>query len=105
MFWSDIRTNKICIFRVVKERLHRMAPQSKYKLNLTRKSKRFVKKVDLTLTEKHLGNIHEGLEGDEKVSHVEASKEVGFKLWHMLEDFINLEPLVPIRHSPLPLPS
>ena len=74
MFWSDIRTNKIFIFIVFKERLHSMTPQSKYKLNPTRKSKRNLKKVDLTLTEKHLGNIHEGQEGDEKVAHVEAFK-------------------------------
>ena len=40
-----------------------------------------MKKVDLDLTEKHLGNIHEGLEGGQKVAHVGASKEVGFKLW------------------------
>ena len=52
------------------------------------------KKVDLAPAEKHLCNIHEGLEGDEKVAHVEASKEEGFKLLHMLEDFINLGPLV-----------
>ena len=67
-----------------------MAPQSKYKLNPTRKSKMNVKKVDLALTEKHLGNINEGVEGDEKEVHIEASKEVGFKLWQILEDFINL---------------
>ena len=77
MFWSDIRKNKIYIFRVYKERLHSMAPQSMYKLNPTRKSKRNEKKVDLAPAEKHLCNIHEGLEGDEKVAHVEASKEVG----------------------------
>ena len=53
-----------------------------------------MKKVDLAPTEKHLCNTHEGLEGDEKIAHVEASKEVGFKLWQMLEDFINLGPLV-----------
>ena len=53
-----------------------------------------MKKVDIDLTEKHLGNIHEGLEGDEKVAHVEASKEVGFKLWQVSEDIINLGSLV-----------
>ena len=77
-----------------KERLHSMEPQSMYKLNPTRKSKRNVKKVDLAPTEKHLCNINEGLKSDEKVAHVEASKEVGFKLWQMLEVFINLGPLV-----------
>ena len=64
-----------------KERLHSMAPQCKYKSNPIWKSKRNVKKVDLDLTEKHLGNIHEGLEGGQKVAHVGAFKEVGFKLW------------------------
>ena len=49
---------------------------------------------DLALTEKHLGNIHEGLEGDDKVAHVGASKEVGFKLWQVSEDFVNLGSLV-----------
>ena len=39
-----------------------------------------MKKVDLDLTEKQLGNIHEGLEGGQKVAHG-AFKEVGFKLW------------------------
>ena len=71
-----------------KDILLSMAPQSKYKWNPTRKSKRNVKKVDLALTEKHQGNIHEGLEGDEKVAHVEASKEVGLKLWQVLEDLL-----------------
>ena len=71
-----------------------MAPKNKYKLNPARKSERNVKKVDLALTKKHLGNINEGLEGDEKVVNIEASKEVGFKLWQMLEEFINLGPLV-----------
>ena len=79
MFWSDIRTNKICIFIVFKERLHSMAPQSKYKLNPTRKSKRNVTKVYLTLTEKHLGNIYEGQEGDEKVAHVENLQRSGLQ--------------------------
>ena len=53
-----------------------------------------MKKVGLALTEKHLGSIHEGLEGDEKVAHVGASKEVGFKLWQVSDDFVNLGPLV-----------
>ena len=53
-----------------------------------------MKKVDLALTEKHLGNIHEGLEGDEKVAHIGAPKEVSFKLWQVSEDFVNLGPLV-----------
>ena len=53
-----------------------------------------MKKVDLDPTEKHLGNIHEGLEGGETVAHVGASKEVGFKLWQVSEDFVNLGPLV-----------
>ena len=38
-------------------------------------------RLKLALTEKHLGDIPEGLEGGEKVAHVGASKEVGFKLW------------------------
>ena len=53
-----------------------------------------MKKVDLDLTKKHRGNIHEGLEGGQKVAHVGASKEVGFKLWQVSEEFVNLGPLV-----------
>ena len=72
MFWSDIKKNRKVFSECSRKCCTAWHQKASIKQIPQRNKKRNVKKVYPALTEKHLGSIHKGLEGDEKVEQVGA---------------------------------